>query len=73
VVDSSAGGVESNAITYEIIRGTVDQLVTVSEPEIKSSMLEAVMTHHQIIEGAAGVAIAGFNAVKAKLRIKRLF
>ncbi len=56
--DGTAGGLEAGAITFDICRTLLDDSVCVSEREIKEAMLVFMKTHHMLIEGAAGVAIA---------------
>jgi len=58
--DGTAGGIEPNAITFDLCRRLVDEYVKVSEDEIKAAMLLFMETQHQLIEGAGGVAIAAF-------------
>ena len=57
--DSTAGGVEPGAITFELCRDLVDRFVDVDEPAIAAAVLGMLEHHHQLVEGAAGVAIAG--------------
>ncbi|MDF1664704.1 MAG: threonine/serine dehydratase [Planctomycetota bacterium] len=58
--DGSAGGLESESITFDICRQNVDEYILVSEDQIASAITFMVTKHHKIIEGAAGVAIASF-------------
>jgi threonine dehydratase len=58
--DGSAGGLESGAITFELCRRLVDDWITVSEAEIKAAMRLFIQSQHQLLEGAAGVALAAF-------------
>ena len=58
--DGTAGGVEPGAITFELCRGLVDRYLLVSEDEIREAMLLIIGRHHVLVEGAAGVAVAGF-------------
>lgn len=58
--DGSAGGLESESITFDICRRNVDDYILVNEEEIASAITFMVEKHHKIIEGAAGVAIASF-------------
>ncbi|MGH9454954.1 MAG: pyridoxal-phosphate dependent enzyme, partial [Terriglobia bacterium] len=58
--DGSAGGVEPGAITFELCQKLVDQWVLVSEVEIADAMRLFIENEHQLLEGAAGSAIAGF-------------
>ena len=57
--DGTAGGIEADAITFDICRDIVDQYVLVSEDDIAEAMRGFIDSHHQLPEGAAGVAIAG--------------
>lgn len=56
--DGSAGGLEPGAITLELCQHLVDRWVVVSEEEIKAAMRLFLETQHQLLEGAAGVALA---------------
>jgi threonine dehydratase len=58
--DGTAGGVEPGAITFDLCRDIVDESFTVSEDEIRVAMRLVIGRHHTLIEGAAGVAVAGF-------------
>lgn len=58
--DGTAGGVEEGAITFDLCRRLVDRWVTVSEDEIAAAMRLVIGRHHTLIEGAAGVAVAGY-------------
>lgn len=60
--DGTAGGVEPGAITFALCRKIVDQSVLVSEEQIREAVRLIVGRHHTLIEGAAGVAVAGFLA-----------
>lgn len=64
--DGTAGGIEANAITFELCRELVDEYVLVDEPAIVRAMCDFIDAQHQLIEGAAGVAIAGFQQQSAK-------
>jgi threonine dehydratase len=56
--DGTAGGVETDSITFELCRRLVDGYVTVTEEEIADSLRLFIETHHMLIEGSAAVAIA---------------
>ena len=58
--DGTAGGVEQGAITLELCRRYVDRYLLVSEDEIAEAMRLIIDRHHTLIEGAAGVAVAGY-------------
>jgi len=55
--DGTAGGVEQDAMTFELCRELVDEFVLVSEAEIAQAMRRFIDFEHQLIEGAAGVAL----------------
>lgn len=58
--DGSAGGLEPGAITFDLCQSLVDDWITVSEEEIRAAMRLFIQTQHQLLEGAAGVALAAF-------------
>lgn len=58
--DGTAGGIEAGSITFELCRDLVDDYITVTEDEIKESLLLFIQNHHILIEGAAAVAIASY-------------
>ena len=57
--DGTAGGVESDSITFPLCQEVVDHRVLVAEDEIREAVRHVVARHHTLIEGAAGVAVAG--------------
>ena len=57
--DGTAGGVELDSITFDLCRAVVDRFVLVDEVAIAGAMRQYMDAEHQLIEGAAGVAIAG--------------
>jgi threonine dehydratase len=63
--DGTAGGIEAGAITFDICQDLVDEYVLVSEEEIAEAMREFIDSHHQLAEGAAGVAIAAMKKAAA--------
>ena len=70
--DGTAGGVEEDAITFPLVRDLVDDYVSVSEGEIAHAMRTFIGTHCMLIEGSAGVAIAGYLKRHAQWRGKRV-
>ena len=61
--DATAGGVEQGAITFAQCQKVVDQSILVGEAEIARAVRDVVSTHHMLIEGAAGVAVAAYRQV----------
>ncbi len=70
--DGTAGGIEPGAITFDLCRALVDDYVLVSEGEIKEAMRLFMESHHMMIEGAAGVAIASFLKTKERFQGKNV-
>lgn len=59
--DGTAGGIEAEAITFEVCRAVTDDFVVVSEEQIAEAMRQFIDSHHMLPEGAAGVALAGLK------------
>ena len=59
--DGTAGGLEPGAITFDLCRNLVDDCVTVTEKEIKASLIEFIQAQHMLIEGSAAAAIAAYR------------
>ncbi|MBV6519954.1 MAG: L-threonine dehydratase catabolic TdcB [Gemmatimonadaceae bacterium] len=64
--DGTAGGIEPGSMTFPLCRALVDDWVTVSEDEIAMGMRHCLTAEHTLVEGAAGVAIAGFRRYAMK-------
>ncbi|MDH3606159.1 MAG: pyridoxal-phosphate dependent enzyme [Acidimicrobiia bacterium] len=56
--DGTAGGVESDAITFPMCQRLVDEWIAIDEDSIAAEMRSFIGTHHQLIEGSAAVALA---------------
>ena len=56
--DGTAGGLESEAITFPLCQQLVTDYILVSEEEIRQALRLFIETHHMLIEGAAAVALA---------------
>ena len=70
--DGTAGGIEADAITFDLCREIVDEYVLVSEEQIAQAMRELIDAHHMLPEGAAGVALAGLLASGRKYQDKNV-
>jgi len=70
--DGTAGGIEEDAITFDICRDITDEFVVVSEEQIAEAMRGLIDAHHMLPEGAAGVALAGLLASGDKYRDKNV-
>ncbi len=56
--DGTAGGIESEAITFEYCRQWVDRFELLSEKEIADALLWLLKNRQMMVEGAAGLALA---------------
>jgi threonine dehydratase len=70
--DGTAGGVEQGAITFPLCRDFVDRYVSISEEEIAIALRQFMDTEHQLIEGSAAVAIAGFLKLAPQFQGKKV-
>ena len=66
--DGTAGAIEPESITFELCRALIDDSLLVTESEIEAAMKLVLERHRLIIEGAAGVAVAGFLKAAAPSR-----
>ena len=64
--DGTAGGVELDAVTFPLCRALVDDWALVSEPDIAAAIRLGVDQEHQLLEGAAGVALAAAHTTAAR-------
>jgi threonine dehydratase len=70
--DGTAGGIEQGAITFDLCRELVDEFVLVGEDEIGAAMRQFIDFEHQLIEGAAAVALAAMLAQKKALQGRKI-
>ncbi|MEM7274096.1 MAG: pyridoxal-phosphate dependent enzyme, partial [Actinomycetota bacterium] len=56
--DGTAGAVEPGAITVDLCASLVDRWLTVDEDRIGRAVADMIDDHHELVEGAAGVALA---------------
>ncbi len=59
--ESTAGGLEPDAVTLPLCQTAIDRAVLVSEAEIRTALRLVLETEHWLIEGAAAVAVAAFR------------
>lgn len=57
--DSTAGAIERGSITFPICQQVIDTRIVVTEAEIAAAMRRLAAADHWMVEGAAGVALAG--------------
>ncbi len=62
LADGIAGGVDEDAITLELASEVIDRVVHCNEEQIVAALRVLAWTEKQIVEGAAGLALAGYLA-----------
>jgi threonine dehydratase len=70
--DGTAGGIEQDAVTFPLNQLVVDDWVEVDEEQIADAMRLYMRSEDDVIEGAAGVAIAGMLARADEIVGKRV-
>lgn len=58
--DATIGNIDPKSMTFNLCQRYVDEYVLVSEDEIEKALIQLIQTHHFLIEGAAGIAMAAF-------------
>ena len=64
------GGIEPDAVTFDICRKFVDDFILVSESDIKAAILVMIEKHQLLIEGAAALGVAAFIKCKERFANK---
>jgi threonine dehydratase len=72
ISDGTAGGVEPGAITFDLCRRVIDETALVGEEEIKAAVRLLAETERWMVEGAAGVALAGLLKQAARYHSQRV-
>ncbi|MFX0090648.1 MAG: threonine/serine dehydratase [Candidatus Hodarchaeota archaeon] len=70
--DGTAGGIEENAITFNLCKTYVDDFVLITESEIKEALVLMLDKHHLLMEGAAGLVVAAFLKKKKQFKKKNV-
>jgi len=70
--DGTAGGIEAGAVTFPLNQAVVDDWVVVDEQQIIEAMQAFMAAEEDVIEGAAGVAIAGLLAREKAIKGKNV-
>lgn len=62
--DGTAGGIETDTVTFPLCQTLVDEWITVDENEIAGAVRHAIEVEHMLVEGSAGVAIAALSKLQ---------
>lgn len=60
LADGVAGGMDEGAITLPLAQAVIDEVVVCDEDEIARALARMAIGERQLVEGAAGLALAGF-------------
>lgn len=72
ISDGTAGGIEPGSVTLDLCARTMDRRIAVSEQEIKHAMWLVAEHERWLVEGAAGVALAGLLRLARDFKGKRV-
>jgi threonine dehydratase len=72
LADGVAGGMDTGSLTLPIASAVIDTLVDCTEDEIVAALRAYAHEEHQIVEGAAALALAGLVQVAGDLRGARV-
>ncbi|RLG88856.1 MAG: threonine/serine dehydratase [Thermoprotei archaeon] len=72
IADAVAGGIEPDAISFELCKKYVDDFILLTEDEIKEAIKLMLSKHHILIEGAAALPIAAYVKAKDAFRNKKV-
>ncbi|QNQ09612.1 threonine/serine dehydratase [Sphingomonas alpina] len=70
--DGSSGAIEPGSVTFPICQAVIDETLTVSEVEIARAMRRIAEGERWIVEGSAGVALAGLIQTAEAWRGKKV-
>jgi threonine dehydratase len=70
--DGTAGAIEPGSVTLAVCREVIDATVTVTEVEIGRAMRQLAAAEHWIVEGSAGVALAGLAKCAQSFRNRKV-
>lgn len=68
LADGTAGGIESDSLTFELCKECIDRFVLLTEDEIRDAIRLILERHQMVIEGAAALPVAAF--LKSRHRYK---
>jgi threonine dehydratase len=72
LADGLGGNPDPDTITFEPIQRLVDQLVTVSEPDLEASLVGLVAAEHVVAEGAGAAATAAIVGKRVDVSGRRV-
>lgn len=67
LADGIAGGVDRDSLTLPLATAVVDEVIACTEDEIAHALRRMALEEHQVVEGAAALALAGFLKAAERL------
>ncbi|KXH45156.1 threonine dehydratase catabolic [Colletotrichum simmondsii] len=67
LAEAVAGGMDEDSITLPLAKEVVDRVIGCSEEEIAGAMRKIAVEENMVVEGAAALALAGFEKVKGEV------
>ncbi|NUR53536.1 MAG: pyridoxal-phosphate dependent enzyme [Acidobacteria bacterium] len=71
LADGLTGNLDPDTITFDLVRGVVDEIVVVDEPALRDALAGVVSNEHLIVEGAAAAAVAALTSGKIDVKGRR--
>lgn len=68
LAEAVAGGIDDDTITLGLATAVIDEVVECDEAEITAAMKRMVLEENMFVEGAAALALAGFDKVAERLQ-----
>jgi threonine dehydratase len=68
LADGLTGNLDPDTITFDIVKGVVDEIVVVDEPLLREALAGVVTHEHLVIEGAAAAGVAAILGKRVQLR-----
>lgn len=72
IADGLAGNLEAGSVTFPLVQKVVDQIVTVSEDEIRDAVKRLRAEEHLIVEAAAATAVAALLSGRISAQGRRV-
>jgi threonine dehydratase len=68
LAEAVAGGIDEDTITLELATAVVDEAIECDEGEIAAALKRMVLEENMFVEGAAALALAGYDKVAERLK-----
>jgi threonine dehydratase len=72
IAEALHGGIERGAVTFEIVKDYVDEILLVEEEDIKTAISLFLNHQNQVVEGAGVVGLAALMKNKSRFRGRRV-